>query len=322
MNKKTAKLFKGIHCGLWSDVKNDWGDYPNLAHYTTLQTLENIIDSNELWLSSPLLMNDLDEVKGGLEESCNQLDKHDGMKEALSDKYDQFLQAYRDIQTSFYTKDILDTYIFCFSEHCPIAYPHGRLSMWRGYGQNGSGCSIVFDLSNLTAHQESPLILSKVEYVSMEERNNWIVKKLDDVAALLFNQRLSIVDLRVLAGQLFNRFLLGSLFSKHMGFSEENEWRIVYLPSRDPEDRLESMRSYVINQDSAETKLKWKLEAAEGVTAADFDFPSLVKQIILGPEASSFINQEAVKRMLRKNGMESMAEKVFTSGIPYRAKNN
>ena len=41
---------------------------PLLAHYTTIQVLENILTTNELWFSNPLFMNDLDEVRFGILE--------------------------------------------------------------------------------------------------------------------------------------------------------------------------------------------------------------------------------------------------------------
>jgi hypothetical protein len=38
-----------------------------VAHYTTLEVLEKILGTNEIWFSNPLFMNDLEEV--GLESS-------------------------------------------------------------------------------------------------------------------------------------------------------------------------------------------------------------------------------------------------------------
>jgi hypothetical protein len=40
-----------------------------LAHYTSLEVLEKIIQSNELWFSNPLFMNDHSEMRGGIFES-------------------------------------------------------------------------------------------------------------------------------------------------------------------------------------------------------------------------------------------------------------
>ena len=39
---------------------------PLLAHYTTVDTLEKILTTEELWFSNPLIMNDLNEMRFGI----------------------------------------------------------------------------------------------------------------------------------------------------------------------------------------------------------------------------------------------------------------
>lgn len=39
---------------------------PLLAHYTSLSTLEKILETDEVWFSNPLFMNDLEEVRFGV----------------------------------------------------------------------------------------------------------------------------------------------------------------------------------------------------------------------------------------------------------------
>jgi hypothetical protein len=41
---------------------------PLLAHYTSLEVLEKIMTTNEIWFSNPLFMNDLQEVRFGMLE--------------------------------------------------------------------------------------------------------------------------------------------------------------------------------------------------------------------------------------------------------------
>ena len=48
---------------LWADLRPEDAfavKKPLLAHYTTIQTLEKILSSSEVWFSNPLFMNDLD----------------------------------------------------------------------------------------------------------------------------------------------------------------------------------------------------------------------------------------------------------------------
>jgi len=44
---------------------------PLLAHYTSIGALEAILRNNELWFSNPLYMNDLEEVRFGINEGVN-----------------------------------------------------------------------------------------------------------------------------------------------------------------------------------------------------------------------------------------------------------
>jgi hypothetical protein len=54
---------------LWADLRPEdtfAAKKPLLAHYTTIQTLEKILASNEVWFSNPLFMNDIEEVRFGI----------------------------------------------------------------------------------------------------------------------------------------------------------------------------------------------------------------------------------------------------------------
>ncbi|SRR6266478_2646568 len=59
---------------LWADLKGD-DSYPArrplLAHYTSMVVLEAILRDNEVWFSNPLFMNDLEEVRFGINEGTN-----------------------------------------------------------------------------------------------------------------------------------------------------------------------------------------------------------------------------------------------------------
>jgi hypothetical protein len=46
-------------------------DRPLLAHYTSIQALEAMQRSNEIWFSNPLFMNDMEEVRFGINAGAN-----------------------------------------------------------------------------------------------------------------------------------------------------------------------------------------------------------------------------------------------------------
>jgi len=139
---------------LWADLKGN-DSYPArrplLAHYTSMVVLEAILRDNEVWFSNPLFMNDLEEVRFGINEgaslflasqeidsACGSQQRSNMLKAAFKYWYDQFANEH-----------VLDTYVFCLSEHIKED-TDGLLSMWRGYGGNGSGAAIVFDTAKLS----------------------------------------------------------------------------------------------------------------------------------------------------------------------------
>ena len=61
-----APLFEELRQSpLFSEVK------PLLAHYTSIPVLAAVLRNNEIWLSNPLYMNDLEEVRFGITEGVN-----------------------------------------------------------------------------------------------------------------------------------------------------------------------------------------------------------------------------------------------------------
>jgi hypothetical protein len=44
---------------------------PLLAHYTSVSVLEAILRNNEVWFSNPLFMNDMEEVRFGINVGAN-----------------------------------------------------------------------------------------------------------------------------------------------------------------------------------------------------------------------------------------------------------
>jgi hypothetical protein len=258
---------------LFSDILEEEQFYkkkPLLAHYTTIETIERIITSKEVWFSNPLYMSDYQEVSFGLLESDRLLSANARVAEALGtpDRSAKFFAAYNSYRQEYIDKHLPDTYVFCLSEH-DREDRDGLLSMWRGYGGNGNGAAIVFDTSALNVLPGSPLVIAKVEYATTVERLDWISRKLETFASLLGGMNLQDDKLFLAAHALFHRFKQFALFTKHKGFEEEKEWRIVYMREQDKEHRLSQFFSHFIGARGIAPKLKFKVAHVEGVTASD-----------------------------------------------------
>ena len=290
-----------------------------LAHYTSIGTLEKIIQNNEVWLSNPLHMNDLNELRFGMREGALAFRAHHGLmtacgndekRRALLNYFDEKFQQY-DLEHAF------DTYVFCVSEHKPDN-DDGVLSMWRGYGASGAGVAIVFDPTKMEKNERSPLIIDKVAYINPEAQRHWINERLDKIAVLVKGRNLGDRDLFSIAHYWLEKVKLFSLFTKHTGFDEEREWRVVYLKERDAEAALVKMLGYAITNRGVEPKLKLKIASLPGIFADDLSLEKIVAKIILGPSLSSVLANSAVLRLLEVNGRTEPAKRVVASTIPFR----
>jgi len=318
----TNQLHSRIAAALWTDFepeKNYPAVRPLLAHYTSVATLEKILETNEVWFSNPLYMNDLEELRFGLNEGANRFRSHKGLAEACgSTENHAVLVEFLDTMFAQFERDhALDTYVLCFSEHTPED-SDGILSMWRGYGANGSGVAVVFDTKLLMASEGSPFILGRVRYASGESRRQWIDDKLDVLAVLIAETDKGREELQLCAHVWFERLKLFSLFTKHDGFREENEWRAVYFSDKDREHRLSGMLGYAITSRGVEPKLRVKVTALPAEYNNNLSLDTLIDRIILGPSISSALAARSVERMLTLSGRASLAEKVVASTVPFR----
>jgi hypothetical protein len=319
----TASIHADLNEALWGDLPEETSfpaSRPLLAYYTSVEVLEKILVHNEMWFSNPLYMNDWEELQYGMNIGALQFRTNSPLIEASgSDEVHRKLVAYFDhLFYDFDTKHAIDTYVLCFSKHSP-ENNDGLLSMWRGYGARGSGVALVIDTTKLGTIKNSPLILSNVHYASRQQRLEWIDSKLAQLAKIVRAQPKTDENLYCVAHSWIERLKLFSLFTKHNGFSEEQEWRVVYMSERDTTNALSSMLGYLVTARGVEPKLKLKLTALPGVVDSSVSIEVLTDRIILGPSISTVLAENSVRKMLRLNGKASLAERVMASSIPYRS---
>jgi hypothetical protein len=109
-----------------------------------------------------------------------------------------------------------------------------------------------------------------------------------------------------------------ALMTKHKGFQEEREWRIIYVPELDPDKRLVNQFGYFIGPRGAEPKLKFKIAPVLGGTPDSLSLARLVEFIVLGPSLSSPIAVSGFSRALRGTCLKDFEKRVFASTIPLR----
>lgn len=315
------QLIENLLVPLWDDIgeKDQFNiKKPLLAHYTSIPVFEEILRNNEIWFSNPLFMNDIEEVRYGIITGEAIVRNNPVLKSSLKtiDRNNLFQFHFNKLYNDFSTNQVMDTYVLCLSEHNPQDLD-GRLSMWRGYGKSGDGIAIVIDTSKLELIKGSPFIFSKVSYATTEQRNNFLENLILKLASILENTPIPDKSLAFVAFMLFERIKQFSLFTKHYGFHEEDEWRVVYTKGYYENHKIDTMFSYWVGPRGLEPKLKFKLNPIDGLTG-DISLINLVDRLILGPTASSPLTLATLYRVCDLLGFSELKNKICTSTIPFR----
>jgi hypothetical protein len=111
-----------------------------------------------------------------------------------------------------------------------------------------------------------------------------------------------------------------ALITKHIGFAEENEWRIIYVPELDRAGLLVPQFSYHISPRGAEPKLKFKIAPVQNYDGTGYrlSVANLFHSALLGPSIASPLTKEAFRRLLRSTTLKGFEEQVYASTIPLR----
>ena len=293
---------------------------PQLAHYTSTATLEKILQTEAFLLSNPLFMNDLEEVRFGF--SLGQrlfVEKSQDIQRACGtlQRYGALKHAFEYYCSEFDEKHALDIYLLCLSEHVK-ADEQGRLSMWRAYGGRGNGAALVFNTDHFGVHEESPLLFAKVRYGSVQSRVADLTAKFMKWCQVLQSTNVPDNDIHIAAYWLLMLVKFFALVTKHKGFEEEQEWRLIYSAEHDLKGFYTKNRTYLITDRGVEPKLTFPIKALPVAEAPQWTFDKILEKIILGPSISSPLSKSAVVRMLETLGKANLIDRVVASGIPLR----
>ena len=222
--EKIWQMVTDTHMHDESELKN----YNKLLyHYTTCAGLIGIIQTNKIWATSALFLNDSQEIKYGINltksllievqnESINDIETY--LVSNLLAEFDKYPRH----------NDMLNTYISCFSEQ------GDKLSQWKGFTEKGLGFSIGFDSSQFIYNYRSyPYVFITVKKViyDPETQKNIIkneigkyIKIASDVGIDLLSDSDSSKD--VISCLSYSLFSFARIF-KDEAFAEEREWRAI-----------------------------------------------------------------------------------------------
>jgi hypothetical protein len=139
----------------------------------------------------------------------------------------------------------LHTYIASLSEHLNNEDFHGRLSMWRAFGNSATPrVGAVIRIPKVSGGAIAlNLIFSPVAYSTEAETHDVINSVIKKITANI--EFLKSVDRQIILGTVFNMLVIGVACLKHEGFAEEREWRAIYSPRRLPSPLMETSSEVV-----------------------------------------------------------------------------
>jgi Protein of unknown function (DUF2971) len=315
------KLFDGLYSRFQTKTSPD--EPLLLSHYTSVETVEKILKDDELWFSNPLYMNDLEEMRAGIGIGSQIFPQFAQNAAQTADRIRYLVETFNHYMAHLATEAALDTYVFCLCEH-DLNDTNGLLSMWREYGRKGNGAALVFNTQKIRYQPHNPLLIVKVNYAPIEERMRQLEEHLIEWARITRDANLPNDRLYLAAYAAFIFVKSFSLVTKHHGFAEEREWRVIYVPERDPRRYMQPRLDYFVGPRGVEPKLKFKFGAtdvpqdgsAEELTSSKLD--NILQFILLGPTVSSPLARSAFIRMLQRLGKNNFADRVFSSAIPLR----
>jgi hypothetical protein len=186
--------------------------------------------------------------------------------------------------------------------------------MWRAYGGN-SGVALVMNSSAFVRPSDVlKAYTSPVAYLSEQgfetefckvaealETHGDFVRGLGKDAAL---------------ATLFDALRYSVLCTKHPGFHEEREWRIIYQPKY--ENSRWMKREIVQIRGVPQPIYKIPLKDIPEENFSGIRIPDLLDRIIIGPTQYPSAMKEAFSVLLEDAGVSDAASKIFISDIPLR----
>jgi hypothetical protein len=286
------------------------------VHYCSAEAAFHILKSRKMRLRNAAVMNDFMEIEHG--SACLARAWHsdtgkrlkeivDGLFPGLSNELANVLDSWNH---SFRT----ETFITCLSEHDPEEDELGRLSMWRAYG-GSSGVAVVLNPGVfLSVSDALPAFTSPVAYLSPEAFEMEFKRVVGNIESSLDFIKAGGRD--ELYNGLFNSFRTSMLCTKHQGFSEEREWRIIYAPSLNSSDRIIPSVELIRGAPQIVHSIPFKDYPEEGFVGAELR--KLIDRVIIGPTEFPYQLRQAMVPLLTDAGVPDAAEKVFVSTIPLR----
>lgn len=318
--------------------------HSEIFHYTSIEGLSGIIDSQTLRASHAAFLNDsselqvffdkrfpgliANEVRAGLRTlaaapgNAELIIGIGGFEAAVAEVSNGIITG-----TKVATLQFNETYIMSF---CSAAddwtRSNGLLSQWRGYGRGG-GCAIALRAEELEAYlkeEESNFHyqrtqLENVHYYGGSELATTPAEEITEAERRLRGSVFAFLTQRAeeALDPVYEAATTLSCLYKHWAFNEEREVRMVAIPAH-PEVISESRKSRT--KAPPEKPRSHFLRDGSPVPCIHLLGRGQllpISRVIVGPHPEQDLRRIAIESLLRKRGIDAS---VVTSKIPFRAR--
>lgn len=296
-----------------SAVKANGGRF---VYYTTADVAASILEKQEIWMRNALAMNDFMEISYGFEclNAAYKAEPGTLLKTVLDSCFPGISSEVETYFNTWLPHIRGDTYLTCLSEHRSDEDFHGRLSMWRAYGGSAGVAlvlngAVMFGTSNVLGAYSSPVLYASRDLFAKEfARVAEGIKAESDYVKSLGRD--------FVRNAIFSMLRFAVLCTKHPGFHEELEWRVVASPTMILSPRhiptVETIRGV------PQIVIKLKLENAPDQGLVGLEVPELVNRIIIGPCDFPAVVFQALRKLLSDLKVPNPETKIVVSDIPLR----
>ncbi|MGK0174873.1 MAG: hypothetical protein ACI9AT_001255 [Ulvibacter sp.] len=292
-------------------------DGNRFIHYTTAENALNIIKSRELWMRSPACMNDYMEISHG-HGLLVKFFQETEYRKTFTESIDQYqVGLAEDILNGFdlwWEKIRNYVFIASVSEHPSSEDKHGRLSMWRAYGSQEGKAGLVLNNPPKPSFNLG-VILSPALYYTRDD----LTYDLLSIAELVDNNidYLKTLKRETILGTVITSLIIYAVCLKHPGFSEEREWRLIFLPNMLPENKWVKKSIETIGG-IPQIVYKMPLQNSDELDITGLSIPELLESIIIGPSQYPLVLFDAFNATLVNEDISGSDKIIVVSDIPLR----
>lgn len=207
------------------------------------------------------------------------------------------------------------TYLTCVSEHFDGEDQNGRLSMWRAYGGKAGVALVINPKMMFLPNENIGVFASPVAYWTQPEVEGELLR-----ISQRINENAEFVrglTREVARDILFNMYHFAVLCTKHPGFSEEREWRIIASPSMYPSPLLNQSIEVIHGTPQTIQKLQLRNHTEKGIVG--LDPPEMLNRVIIGPCEYPGVIRRALHQALLGASVSEPEHLIGVSDIPLRA---